>query len=204
MLHPATELRYINPNIGYGVFATAFIPCGTIIYVQDALEIVLPPDDPRVHDPRYASIIKKYAYEDETHNQIISWDFAKHINHCCHANTLSTGYGFEIAIRDIQPGEEITDEYALFSPRHEMILRCHYADCRQSLQPGDLVQYGPQWDQLIQQALQAFPNVTQLLLPLLDETTLADLMVYLNTGQTYRPVTPPKLQPAANTLIFPS
>ncbi len=190
MMHPATELRYVNPDIGYGVFATAFIPQGTIVYVQDSLEIVLRPNDPLIQDPRYAAIIKKYAYEDEAHNQIISWDFAKHINHCCHANTLSTGYGFEIAIRDILPGEELTDEYALFSPHHEMTLRCHYADCRLRLQPGDLVQYGPQWDRLIQQALAALPNVPQPLLSLVDEATLTDLMTYIHTGHNYRPVTP--------------
>lgn len=190
MLHPATELRYVNADVGYGVFATEHIPLGTLIYVQDALEIVLRPDDPLLQDPRYATRIKKFAYEDENGNHIISWDFAKHINHCCHANTLSTGYGFEIAIRDIQPGEEITDEYTLFAPRHAMTLRCHFADCRQRLHPGDLVQYGPQWDRLIQQALQKLPDVPQPLLALVDEATLADLQTYLHTGQNYRPVTP--------------
>lgn len=190
MLHPATELRYVNADVGYGVFATEHIPLGTLIYVQDALEIVLRPDHPLLQDPRYATSIKKFAYEDENRNHIISWDFAKHINHCCHANTLSTGYGFEIAIRDIPAGEEITDEYALFAPRHEMTLRCHFADCRQRLQPGDLVQYGSQWDALIQRALQALPTVPQPLLPLVDEATLTDVMTYIHTGQNYRPVTP--------------
>ena len=39
MIHPKTELRFVNDDIGYGVFATEFIPKGTILYVKDELEI---------------------------------------------------------------------------------------------------------------------------------------------------------------------
>jgi len=190
MLHPATELRYISPKIGYGVFATAFIPIGTIIYVQDALEIVLNPNNPLCQDPRYRPYIEKYAYQDSDNNHVISWDFAKYINHCCHANTLSTGYGFEIAIRDIQPGEEITDEYALFCANETLTMDCHYADCRLRLQVGDLAEYGPLWDNLIQPALRAISGVPQPLLPLVDEETQSALNTYLSTGEAYRPVAP--------------
>ena len=34
MMHPSIELKPVNPQIGYGVFATAFIPAGTIVYVK--------------------------------------------------------------------------------------------------------------------------------------------------------------------------
>jgi len=30
VIHPDTELRFVNPDIGYGVFATRFIPKGSI------------------------------------------------------------------------------------------------------------------------------------------------------------------------------
>ena len=32
MIHPSTELRFINDEIGYGVVATRFIPKGTIVW----------------------------------------------------------------------------------------------------------------------------------------------------------------------------
>ena len=38
MIHPDTELRYVNDAIGYGVFATRHIPCGTITWVRDHLD----------------------------------------------------------------------------------------------------------------------------------------------------------------------
>ena len=30
MIHPDSELRFINPIIGYGLFATSVIPRGTL------------------------------------------------------------------------------------------------------------------------------------------------------------------------------
>lgn len=185
MIHPATELRFVNSVIGYGVFATAFIPAGTIVYVQDELERVIHPDDAIYQNPAYRSLIQKYSFRDEAGNYVVSWDFAKYVNHCCHANTLSTGYGFEIAIRDIMPGEEITDEYALFGI-DEMPLMCHYPDCRVCLRRDDRLVYGRYWDTLVRQALQQFSQVTQPLLPFLDQQTRADLATYLETGMGYR------------------
>ena len=32
MIHPDTELRFISPEIGFGVFATKLIPQGTITW----------------------------------------------------------------------------------------------------------------------------------------------------------------------------
>ena len=44
MIHPDTELRFANPQIGLGVFATRFlIPKGTITWVRDQLDQALPP-----------------------------------------------------------------------------------------------------------------------------------------------------------------
>lgn len=37
MIHPDTEVRFINPEKGYGLVATKFIPKGTITWVQDDL-----------------------------------------------------------------------------------------------------------------------------------------------------------------------
>ena len=38
MIHPKTTLRFINEEVGYGLYATEFIPKGTITYVKDSLE----------------------------------------------------------------------------------------------------------------------------------------------------------------------
>lgn len=38
MIHPHTELKHINNEVGYGVVATKFIPAGTITWVLDKLD----------------------------------------------------------------------------------------------------------------------------------------------------------------------
>jgi hypothetical protein len=41
VIHPHTELRFATPEIGYGVFATQVIPCGTITWVRDEIDQTL-------------------------------------------------------------------------------------------------------------------------------------------------------------------
>ena len=86
MIHPDTELRQVSPEVGYGVFATAFIPKGTIVYIKDDMELVFKPDDPRRNDPLYKEIIEKYSYTEPNGNLVLSWDIAKFVNHCCNCN----------------------------------------------------------------------------------------------------------------------
>ena len=115
MLHPDTQLGVVSAEIGYGVFATALIPKGTIVYIKDPLEIEIGDDDPRLRDPEMLRIIERYSYIEPGGTRVLSWDLAKYMNHSCDPNSISTGYGFEIAARDIQKGEQITDEYGLLN-----------------------------------------------------------------------------------------
>jgi uncharacterized protein len=171
MIHPQTELRFISQAVGYGVFATAFIPKGTITYVKDSLEIVVTPANYGAHNRAMQDVIEKYSYVDEVGNRIVSWDFAKYVNHCCNCNTISTGYGFELAIRDIQPGEQITDEYGIFNLEYSMELVCDQPGCRKIIQPNDFDRYYTDWDAKIKAALPQLFVVAQPLLSFLDEET---------------------------------
>lgn len=194
MMHPDTEFRLVNETIGYGVFAKAFIPAGTIVYVRDDMEVVIPPGDPRLEDPLYRDPIDKYSYIDGQGNHIISWDHAKYVNHCCQCNTMSTGWGFEVAIRDIQPGEEITDEYGIFNMSYEMELKCCQENCRGKLTPNDFEKYSDQWDEKIKASLKTFQKVAQPLLPYMESKNQKDLQNYLNTGKGYRSITTQRYQ----------
>lgn len=188
MIHPDSELRFVSPEVGYGVFATRFIPKGTICYIKDPLEIDIPADRIASFDPGIQQIIEKYAYVDERGHSIISWDHGKYINHCCNCNTMSTGYGFEIAIRDIETGEEITDEYGLFNMDQSMSLVCGRGNCRHSIQPDDLIQYGHVWDAQVKEALSEFNRVPQPLIHWLDPLTGNRLQAYLEGKGEYTSV----------------
>jgi hypothetical protein len=188
MILPQTRLHYINDQIGYGVFATEFIPKGTITYVQDALEPEISPEEFSSHKSEMRDLIEKYSYIDNKGYRIISWDFGKYVNHCCNANTMSTGYGFEIAIRDINPGEEITDEYGIFNMEKSMILSCKYANCRGIVCKDDFDTCYQTWDEQIKEALFLVDQVPQPLLSFMDLSTLQEVRNFLKEPETYKSV----------------
>jgi hypothetical protein len=180
MIHPNTNIQYINEQIGFGVFATAFIPKGTIVYAKDPYEIEVSAEEYKSLHPRLQESIEKYSYIDECGNRIVSWDTAKYVNHCCHSNTISTGYGFEIARRDILPGEEITDDYGLFNLEYKMELNCTRQGCRGTVEAADLDRLYLKWDKEIRELLTFIHQVDQPLWAILSEDTVRQLQSYLN------------------------
>lgn len=188
MIHPHTELRLINTTVGYGVFATQFIPKGTITYVKDSLEIEISPTQFMQHQKEMQTVIEKYSYIDERGFRILSWDFGKYVNHCCQCNTMSTGYGFEVAIKDIQAGEQITDEYGVFNLTEEMNLECGNVNCRKKISPNDFDTYYKNWDEKIQLALPKLHQVNQPLMPFIDSETIEKLDTYFQNAANYKSI----------------
>ena len=188
MIHPNTELRFISSSMGYGVFATAAIPKGTIVYVKDPLEIEIDPEQFGALPPLLQQQVDRYSYIDELGMRIVSWDLGKYVNHACDCNTMSTGYGFEIALRDIAAGEEITDEYGLFNIPHPMPLNCACTHCRGFLNATDIDVYHEVWDRTVQGALAHLQSVAQPLWSLLSPNTVTEVLDYLGGRCPYRSV----------------
>lgn len=188
MIHPSTELRFVSPEIGYGVFAKEFIPKGTIVYVKDSLEIEVTPKKYEKLDRYARGVVDKYSYRDERGYRIVSWDFAKYVNHSCNRNTISTGYGFEIALRDILPNEEVTDEYAIFNLEQNFECGCGSSNCRKHISPADFDVLFGKWDEEIKDALSVYHNSEQALEAYIDEALFEKLQHYLETGKNYKSV----------------
>jgi uncharacterized protein len=188
MIHPNSRIQFISDNVGCGVFATAFIPKGTIVYVKDFMELSITPSQYEKLPHVLQEKVEKYSYIENQGNRIVSWDHGKYVNHCCDCNTISTGYGFEIAIRDIHPGEEITDEYGLFNVPANMPLQCAKPNCRMSLRMDDVDNYYQQWDDKVRSALVLLHEVDQPLLPLVDEDTYKRVLTFLNNPEEYESV----------------
>lgn len=188
MVHPNTELKFINEEIGYGVFATTDIAEGTIVYVKDSLELIVSPTDYLMHGLETKEIIDKYSYIDENGNRIISWDFAKYVNHCCNCNTISTGYGFEIAIRKISKGEQITDEYGIFNLDKEMKLVCGEENCRKLISAKDFDTYYQDWDEKIKKSIRKLFEVEQPLMPFIEKNTRKELDDFFKNPENYKSV----------------
>lgn len=186
MIHPHTTLTQLDPSIGQGVIATHFIPMGTLVYVKDALEIEVRPTDALLHDPLHRPIIERYSYTDHRGVRILSWDLAKFVNHCCEPNTVSTGYGFEIAIRDIEPGEQITDDYGVLNIEHDLQCLCGSPACRGAVRHDDILHLASHYDPIIRTALMSLKDLEQPLIEFVDPVTRTRLNSYLNTGRGYR------------------
>lgn len=163
MIHPDTELRFINDKIGHGVVATKFIPKGTITWVLDKLDRVFTPDQIRQMDKMYQEVMDKYTYRNPEGNYVFCWDNARFINHSANANCITTAYEFEIAIRDIQPGEELTDDYGYLNLDEPFEVVPEPGSNRNVVYPDDLLRYYPVWDEKL---LNAFPNLLQVNQPL--------------------------------------
>lgn len=202
MIHPDIELRYINDAIGYGVFAKKFIPEGTITYIKDSLEIEISPEAYQRHPPVMQQAIEKYSYIDERGYRIVSWDIAKYVNHCCQPNTISTGYGFEFALRDIQSGEEITDEYGIFNLQYEMPVFCGKKHCRKVLRPDDFDRYYESWDKTILQSLPKLQQVSQPLLPMMDPEMRQELDAFFEDTHQYKSVYSLRSQLKTSAQVF--
>jgi hypothetical protein len=188
MIHPDTQLQKVNDKVGYGVFATQLIPKGTIIYVKDLLEIEVTPEQFAAMDIQYKAVVDWFSYVDQRGVRIVSWDIAKYVNHHCDSNSISTGYGFDIATRDIQAAEEITDEYGIFNLPEPLECCCDSANCRGTISNNDWDTYWRFWDKVAQDALSCVGQVPQPLMHFMDSEDYQDLTEYLRNRQCYKSV----------------
>jgi uncharacterized protein len=161
MMHPDTELRYINDKIGYGVFATKLIPKGTIVWVLDDLDQILEPSYVESLDPLRKQDVLKYSFRNQHGQYILCWDKARFVNHSFHANCVGTAYDLELAARDIQPGEQLTDDYGTLNLDEPFDCLPEAGTDRVRVMPDDLLRYHAYWDALASEALRQFTRVPQ-------------------------------------------
>ena len=145
MIHPKTELRFISKEVGYGVFATDFIPAGTITWVLDKLDREFRPEEFFAMDLVYQNIIDTYTFRNNIGNYVLCWYHGRFVNHSFNSNCLTTAYDFEIAIRDILPGEQLTDDYGYLNIKDPFTAVDEGTE-RKIVYPDDLVRYYKVWD----------------------------------------------------------
>ena len=148
MIHPDTELRFINDVIGYGVVATKFIPKGTITWVQDDLDRVYSPEDIAKVNPIMLPHLDRYCFTNSKGYKVLCWDNAKFVNHSFNPSCMSTAYDFEIAIRDIYPGEQLTDDYGYLNVEEPFEAEDEGTE-RKVVYPDDILRYHELWDKAI-------------------------------------------------------
>jgi hypothetical protein len=157
MIHPKTELKFINEVVGYGVVATSFIPAGTITWVLDKFDREFSPKEVEKLEPIYQNILETYTYRNNKGNYVLCWDLGRFVNHSFNSNCLTTAYDFEIAIRDIHHGEQLTDDYGYLNIS-EPFKGIDEGTKRKTVYPDDLVKYYKVWDKKIEKV---FGKITE-------------------------------------------
>lgn len=174
MIHPDTRVAHVGVEVGVGVVATRYIPRGTITWVRDALDRRLEGPWVAALPKAYAPLIDRYTFADGKGGHILCWDHARLMNHACEATCLGTDFGFEVAAREIAPGEQLTCDYATLHLRPDEALdcRCGSAACRGRITPELTAQAARQLEMALRDALALAPGVAQPLAGLLDPARL--------------------------------
>ncbi|UOB16218.1 SET domain-containing protein [Abyssalbus ytuae] len=181
MIHPHTELKFISDEVGYGIIATDFIPKGSITWVQDKLDAVFTQSQIDKMNDYYKSVLDCYTFRNQKGKYILCWDLAKYVNHSFKSNCLTTPYDFEIAIRDIHPGEELTDDYGYLNISRPFRAKDEGTK-RKTVYPDDLLKYHQKWDKAIADAFKHIKEVNQPLFSLLSPKTVSTINK-INTGK---------------------
>lgn len=168
MIHPKTELKLISNEVGYGVVATEFIPAGTITWVLDKLDREFSPKEFQQMEPIYQNILDTYTFRNNKGNFVLCWDNGRYVNHSFNSNCLTTAYDFEIAIRDIQAGEQLTDDYGYLNIPYPF-RGVDEGTRRKIVCPDDLKKYYKIWDKKIQKVFGKITSTEQALSSLIDK-----------------------------------
>jgi hypothetical protein len=166
MIHPKTELKFISNEVGYGVVATAFIPAGTITWVLDKLDREFSLEEFQSMEPIYQNILDTYTFRNNNGNFILCWDNGRYVNHSFNSNCLTTAYDFEVAIRDIQVGEQLTDDYGYLNIP-QPFRGINEGTKRKVVYPDDLLRYYKVWDKKLLKVFSHIPKLDQPLKELL-------------------------------------
>ncbi len=106
-----------SPIEGIGVFAKSFVPKGTMIWKLDLrfdrlLELAVC----EAETGAVGSYLERYCYPRRSDPRYVVFeaDDARYMNHADDPNTDFSGGDEAFAIKDIQPGDEVTCNYNAF------------------------------------------------------------------------------------------
>ncbi|MDH5381502.1 MAG: SET domain-containing protein, partial [Cyclobacteriaceae bacterium] len=105
---------------------------------------------------------------------VLCWDLGRYVNHSFNSNCLTTAYDLEIAIRDIQPGEQLTDDYGYLNV-NKPFRAASEGTKRKTVYPDDLLRYYKVWDKKLMTVLKYVPQVDQPLWSLVPDSSREEL-----------------------------
>ncbi len=144
MLHPWTVVKTVDDVVGVGVFATHRIPRGTVTWVRDPLDRTLSATEVARLDTLRRAVLDTYAWEEDG-TWILCWDNGRFVNHACDANCFGLGVPYDVAVRDIEVGEQLTNDYRALGIDHAFTCGCGAPTCSGRVRPEDRDALLPGW-----------------------------------------------------------
>ena len=169
MMHPDTEIQFVSEQVGVGVFATKLIPKGTIVWIKDELDLRLTEEFIESLGELQKADVYKYAYLESDGIYVLHWDHAKYMNHSFNPNCVDTAYNFQMAARDIQPGEQLTCDYGTLGDDEEFECIPEEGTSRTKVTANDYLTYFEEWDEMARETFKYFNAVEQPLKYLIDK-----------------------------------
>jgi len=200
MIHPDTELRFINDVVGYGVVAKKFIPKGTITWVQDDLDQIYTPERLAKVNPMMQDYLETYCFTNNKGEKVLCWDNAKFVNHSFNSSCMSTAYDFEIAIRDIHPGEQLTDDYGYLNVSEPFEAEDEGTE-RKIVYPNDILVYHESWDKSVLDNLDNISAVAQPLKKFIPESTWVEFSKVLEGEAKLKSIRTCYYEPNEQTIL---
>jgi hypothetical protein len=113
---------------------------------------------------QHKELLTRYTWLNGRGERILCWDFARFMNHDCQANTLwPGGFDFELAVRDIRAGEQLTCDYGALNLEQPFRCECGSSACRRTVRPSDFTRHAQDWDLEIRAS---FPDILRVEQPL--------------------------------------
>lgn len=210
MMHPDSEVQDIDISRGTGVVATRHIPEGTLVWIPGETDQILSLQQVSAMPEKRKAYLADFAYLTNEGTYIVSNDIARFVNHSCDANCLSVaGLEISIAVRDIQEGEEITEDYGLYYANggFENCI-CGSSACRHNVSKDDVRQYGEEWDRKIFTSFSLVATVKQPLWPYISLSVREQIEAILTHEIDFPSCKTLKCSPAylqqAGELLWPS
>jgi hypothetical protein len=142
---------------------------GTITWVRCALDRTMTSDEVAALGEPYAAVFRRYAYVDGRGRSVLCWDHARFMNHSCAPTCLSPGFDFDIAVRDIAEGAELTCDYGMLNIEEAFACACGSPLCRGTIEPNDGQWLASTLDESLARAVRVATKRAQPLWPLLPD-----------------------------------
>ncbi len=115
-----------NPEMGLGLFSKEFIPKGTIVWeFLEGIDVKISEEKFQTLNDVQKEYFYKYGWKEENGFYYSSCDLTNFINHSYKPNLEVVGK-IVIAIRDIEIGDELFENYQEFDPDFDSYKDTYY------------------------------------------------------------------------------